>query len=196
MTMTIFQEIRSAVTILVILTALTGGVYPLVVTILAQTIYPGRANGSLMARDNRTIGSEHIGQSFNDPKYFWGRLSATSPMPYNAAASTGSNYGPMHPQLLEQTRIRLEELAKAGSASGDVPVDLVTSSASGLDPHISPAAAEYQANRVATVRGIETEQVRSLIQECTERRQWGLLGEPRVHVLRLNLALDDLSPIH
>jgi K+-transporting ATPase ATPase C chain len=163
------------------------------VTVLAQVVFPHQANGSLIERGEELIGSELIGQSFNDPRNFWGRLSATQPIPYNAAASSGSNYGPMHPALKFAAEARIAALENSGTVKGNVPVDLVTSSASGLDPHISLAAAEFQVPRIAAARGMTEEAVRELVRKHTESRQWGLLGEPRVNVLRLNLALNAMQ---
>jgi K+-transporting ATPase ATPase C chain len=169
-------------------------VYPLTVTGLAQLVFPQQANGSLIVRDGKVIGSELIGQYFDDPKYFWGRPSATSPFPYNAAASSGSNLGPTNPALIEAVKIRVAALRAADPDNeAPVPVDLVTASGSGLDPHITPAAALYQAHRVARLRGLEENQVKDLVARSTEGRQFGFLGEPRVNVLKLNLALDERS---
>jgi potassium-transporting ATPase KdpC subunit len=179
---------------LLILTVLTGIMYPLAVTGVAQLLFPTQANGSLMTRDGKVIGSELIGQYFGEPKYFWGRPSATSPFPYNAAASSGSNLGPTNPVLIEAVKTRVATLRVADPGiEGPVPVDLVTTSGSGLDPHISPASALYQAHRVARVRGLQESQVKDLVALYTEGRQFGLLGEPRVNVLKLNLALDTLT---
>ncbi|MDB5866800.1 MAG: potassium-transporting ATPase, subunit [Betaproteobacteria bacterium] len=186
-----FNELRPALTMMVIMTALTGAVYPLLVTGVAQTVMQQQANGSLIERDGKPIASELIGQPFSDPKHFWGRPSATSPYPYNASASAGSNQGPLNPALTEAVEGRIKALREADPGNrAAVPVDLVTASASGLDPHISPAAAEYQVARVARLRGLDAAKVRALVAEATEGRQLGFLGEPRVHVLKLNLALD------
>jgi K+-transporting ATPase ATPase C chain len=186
-------HLRSAVTLFGLLALLTGVCYPLLVTLLAQRFFPHQANGSLLVEDGRVVGSEWIGQPFDDPRYFWSRPSATKP-PYNAASSAGSNLGPTNPDWLKQVHQRLVELRRAHpEQTGPVPVDLVTASASGLDPHISPAAAAYQVARVARARNLPVEQVRRLVAEHTEGPTWGILGEPRVHVLRLNLALDRLS---
>jgi len=208
---------------LAVLTVLTGGVYPLVVTGLAETAFPHTARGSLIERSDRKkvppsservatnrydwsrnrssskgdqslpVASELIGQPFSSPEYFWGRLSATSPFPYNAAASSGSNYGPHNPALKQAVETRIAALVAAGSSGENVPVDLVTASGSGLDPHISPAAAEFQLPRVAKARGIKEYMVRDLLTRHTQGRQWGVLGEPRVNVISLNLALDHLQ---
>ena len=170
---------------------ITGLVYPLLVTGVAKVAFPDQAAGSLIVKDGKAVGSSLIGQNFSDPKYFWGRPSATSPMPYNAAGSGGSNQGPLNPALVDAVKGRVEALKAADPGNtAPVPVDLVTASASGLDPHISVAAAQYQAARVARVRGIAPDAMRSLIAEHTEGRLFGLLGEPRVNVLALNLALD------
>ena len=183
--------IRSAVVMLGLMTIVTGGVYPLAMTAVAQLVFSEKANGSLVLRDGTIVGSVLIGQEFRRPKYFWGRLSATSPSPYQAAASAGSNLGPLSPELQLAVKERLEALYAADpDASGPVPVDLVTASGSGLDPRISPAAAYYQAGRVARVRGMDVAQVRALIGRRIEGRVLGFLGEPRVNVLLLNLALD------
>lgn len=186
-----FQQLRTATLMLLAMTVLTGGVYPLVVTAIAQVAFPNQANGSLMHRTEQLTGSELIGQPFSRPEYFWGRLSATGPFPYNAGASSGSNFGPLHPALQEAAEARLTALREAGSSSPAVPVDLLTASASGLDPHISPAAAEFQVPRVAASRTLSEDVVRELVRRHTEGRQLGVLGEPRVNVLRLNLALDE-----
>jgi potassium-transporting ATPase KdpC subunit len=191
--MTMIKELKPAILMLLLLTLLTGVVYPLVVTGISQVAFPARANGSLIVRGDRAVGSSLIGQPFSDSKYFWSRPSATSPYPYNAAASSGSNQGPTNPALTDAVSARIKALRDADPDNkADVPVDLVTASASGLDPHISPAAAEYQVNRVARVRKLDPSKVRALVAENTEGRQLGVLGEPGVNVLRLNLALDAL----
>lgn len=187
------SQLRASLTLLALLTLLTGVVYPAMVTLIAQAIIPRQANGSVLVRDGRAVGSELIGQPFDDVRYFWGRPSATAGMPYNAASSTGSNLGPTNPAYLGAVRDRVAAMRRAHpDQPGPVPVDLVTASGSGLDPHISPAAAEYQVGRVARARGRSVEEVRRLVAAHTEGRTFGLLGEPRVNVLRLNLALDDL----
>jgi K+-transporting ATPase ATPase C chain len=175
-----------------LLTIATGVVYPLAMTAVAQLLFPRQANGSLIVRDGETVGSTLIGQEFEQAGYFWGRLSATSPSPYQAGASSGSNLGPLSAALTAAVKHRLEALRAADpGAAQSVPVDLVTSSGSGLDPHISPAAAYYQAGRVARSRGLTVERVGALIDMYTEGRSLGFLGEPRVNVLLLNLALDE-----
>ena len=184
-------QLRSALMMFFILTILTGVAYPLAVTAIAQLLFPHQANGSLIYKDGKPIGSTLIGQPFDDPKYFWGRPSATAPFPYNAAASSGSNLGPTNPALIETVKMRVAAL-KAADPGNDtpVPVDLVTASGSGLDPHISPASAEYQVRRVARARGREEAFVRTVVRQHTEGRQFGMLGETRVNVLAVNLALD------
>ena len=188
------SQIRPALMALLIFTILTGLVYPLVVTGIAQLVFPHQANGSLIVANGQAIGSSLIGQSFDDPKYFWGRLSATGPYPYNAAASSGSNYGPTNPALLDEVKARIAALKAADPGNtAPIPVDLVTSSGSGLDPDISVAAALYQVARVARVRGMSETAVRTLVDQFTKGRQLGFLGEPRVNVLELNLALDGIK---
>ncbi|MET0515726.1 MAG: potassium-transporting ATPase subunit KdpC [Nitrospiraceae bacterium] len=189
------DHIRPALMMLLIMTVLTGLVYPLAITGLAQLFFPEQANGSLILRDGRVIGSKLIGQYFDKPAYFWSRPSATSPFPYNAAASSGSNLGPTNPALLDAVRARVAALRAIDPGNNSpVPVDLVTASGSGLDPHISPAAALYQVKRVARVRSLDESTVQALVTQYTEGRQLGFLGERRVDVLQLNLALDSLSP--
>ena len=190
------RTFRESVLMLVALTLVTGVVYPLVVTGIAQLALRGAANGSIVERDGKAVGSTLIGQPFSDPKYFWSRPSATSPMPYNAGASSGSNLGPTNPALTDAVKGRVEALRAADPGNtAAVPVDLVTASASGLDPHISPAAADYQIARVARARGLDAVRVRALVAELTQGRQLGFLGEPVVNVLELNLALDRMKAV-
>src|SRR5262245_27618586 len=185
------DQLKPAIVVLVLLTLVTGVAYPLVVTAVAQLAFPAQANGRLIMRNGKPVGSALIGQPFDDPKYFWGRLSATAPFGYNAGASTGSNYGPINPALHAAAKGRIDALREADPDSkAPVPVDLVTASGSGLDPHITRAAAFYQARRVAKARGLDEARVRQLVEAHVENRQLGILGEPRVNVLRLNLALD------
>jgi len=188
------EQLKPAVMTFLILTVVTGLVYPAIVTGLAQLLFPHQANGSLIYKDGKPIGSTLIGQPFDDTKYFWGRPSATSPFPYNAAASSGSNLGPTNPALMEAVKTRVAAL-KAADPGNDVPVpvDLVTASGSGLDPHISPAASAYQVGRVARVRGLGEAMVRDLVAQHTEERQLGFLGERRVNVWRLNRSLDEVK---
>src|SRR5258708_11379833 len=175
----------------VLLTVLTGIVYPIVVTGIGKAVFPNQASGSLVMRDGKAVGSSLIGQSFQEPKYFWGRLSATSPMPNNGTASGGSNLGPTNPALIDAVRARIDALKAADPDNSlPIPVDLVTASASGLDPHVSPAAALYQVGRVARARHMDAGSVRQLVQSHVEAPQWGIFGEARVNVLLLNLALD------
>lgn len=183
--------LRPAIALFIVLSAVTGIAYPLAVAGLTRLLFPEQAAGSLIFRDGKPIGSRLIGQGFADPKYFWGRPSATSPYPYNAAASSGSNLGPLNPALAEAVKQRIAAIRAADPGNArPVPADLVTASGSGLDPDISPAAAEYQAARVARARGMPEGKVAALIEAHTEGRQWGLFGAPRVNVLDLNLALD------
>jgi K+-transporting ATPase ATPase C chain len=183
--------ILQSVRMLLFMTLVTGIAYPLLVTGIAQVAFPAKANGSLIEKDGKVVGSALIGQPFSETKYFWPRASATSPMPYNGGASSGSNQGPTNPALKEAVEGRVKTLREAGGdAAKPVPVDLVTASGSGLDPHISPAAADYQVSRVAKQRGLAEDKVRALVERHTEGRQLGFLGEPRVNVLRLNLELD------
>jgi K+-transporting ATPase ATPase C chain len=193
--MTMFLRfLRPSLIFLGLFTLLTGVAYPLLVTAVAQTFFPHRANGSLIEREGVIVGSELVGQPFDDPAYFWGRPSLTEPYPYNGGASAGSTIAPSNPLLVEQIAARIAALEAVDPASGrPIPVDLVTASGSGLDPHISVAAAVYQIERVARARGVETAVLRQLVVEYTEDCTFGLLGEPRVNILRLNLALDALA---
>ena len=193
------KPLRPAILSLLLFTLITGVIYPLVVTGIAQVVFPSQANGSLIYKDGKAVGSELIGQSFVDPKYFWGRLSATGTFPYNAfsaenlTASSGSNYGPLNPALMEAVKTRIAVLKAADpDNTAPIPVDLVTASGSGLDPHISVAAAQYQVSRVAHIRGLSEDAVRALVNQYTIGRQFSILGESRVNVLELNLALDKL----
>lgn len=185
--------VRPAVSLLVVMTALLGVVYPLVITGISKVAFPRQAEGSLISKDGKLIGSRLIGQSFSDPKYFWGRPSATAPQPYNGTASSGSNLGPLNPALIDNVKANAKALHDADSGNAQpIPVDLVTASASGLDPEISPAGARYQAARVARARGISPAQVGALIAAHEQGRLLGFIGEPRINVLELNLALDGL----
>jgi K+-transporting ATPase ATPase C chain len=194
------SQLRPAFFMLLIFTVITGVIYPLAVTGAAQVVFPRQANGSLIIVDGKAYGSELIGQQFDDPKYFWGRLSATGAFPYNAfnaetlTGSSGSNYGPLNPALIDAVQARIDALKAADPENTmPIPVDLVTASGSGLDPHISVAAALYQVHRVATARGLDEAQVKSLLEKYTQGRQLDFLGEPRVNVLLLNLALDGIQ---
>ncbi|KVD78804.1 potassium-transporting ATPase subunit C [Burkholderia sp. ABCPW 14] len=188
---------RPLIVVFVVLAAVTGLAYPAVMTAFGQAVFPSQANGSLIEKGGLVVGSALIGQQFDAPQYFWGRLSATSPMPYNATGSGGSNLGPLNPSLKDQVKGRLDALKAAGTdLSRPVPVDLVTASASGLDPEISPAAADYQVARVAQARKMAEDAVRQLVADNTAGRQFGVLGEPRVNVLKLNLALDAARAAH
>jgi len=194
MVLDMIKLIKPAVMMLLIWTVLTGVIYPALVTGLAQVLFPDQANGSIL-RDtqDKAVGSALIGQPFSDSKYFWGRPSATSPYPYNAGASSGSNLGPTNPALADAVKHRIEALHAADPENkAPVPVDLVTASGSGLDPHISPAAAEFQIKRIANARHIDPKKLQEMVHRHTEGRQWGFLGEPRVNVLRLNTELDAL----
>jgi len=185
--------LRSALVLFFVLTLLTGIAYPLLVTGVAQALFPLQAGGSLIRQDGKPVGSALIGQNFSEPKHFWGRPSATGPMPYNASASSGSNQGPLNPALTDAVKSRIEALRGADPGNtAAVPVDLVTASASGLDPHISPAAARFQVARVAKARGLPTDKVLSLVEQQTETPLLPFLGESQVNVLRLNLALEAL----
>ena len=194
------SQLRPAFFMLLILTLVTGVIYPLVVTGIAQVVFPSQSNGSLIMAGGKAVGSELIGQQFDDPKYFWGRISATGTFAYNAfnaenlTASSGSNYGPINPALMDMVQARIDALKAADPENNaPIPVDLVTASGSGLDPHISIAAALYQVHRVAQARGLGDVEVKTLMDKYTEGRQFGFLGEPRVNVLKLNLALDGLK---
>lgn len=188
------RQLRTALIFLVIFTVVTGIIYPLFITGIAQAFFHRQASGSLIEENGENVGSALIGQPFSAPEYFWGRLSATEPLPYNAAASSGSNYGPSNPALLEAVQARIDALKAVDPDNNQpIPVDLVTFSASGLDPDISVAAAEYQVPRVARYRGLSEAQIRELVSRFTEGRQLGILGEPRVNVLQLNLALDSVK---
>jgi K+-transporting ATPase ATPase C chain len=185
------KQLKSAFLVFLLLTVVAGIIYPFVITAVAQVFFHHQANGSIISRDGRPIGSSLIGQSFEDPNYFWGRLSATSPAAYNASASSGSNFGPLNPALRQNIEIHIKSLQNADPDNkSPVPVDLVTASASGLDPHISIAAAMYQVPRVARLRGIPREKVAEIVRQNTQERFMGIIGEPVVNVLQLNIALD------
>ncbi len=184
-------HVRAAIVSLALFTLVTGVVYPVLVTVVAQLVFPHQANGSLIVKDGKAVGSALVGQPFDDPKYFWSRPSATSPFGYNAGSSAGSNLSPTNADLIKTVQCRVDALRAADPGNtAPVPVDLVTASGSGLDPHISPAAALYQVERVAKARKMRPADVRTLVERHTEGRQLGVLGEPRVNVLALNLALD------
>jgi K+-transporting ATPase ATPase C chain len=194
------KQLKPAIVLLVLFTLITGVIYPLVVTGIAQLAFPSQANGSLIIKNGKAMGSELIGQQFDDPKYFWGRLSDTGDFPYNAfnadtlTGSSGSNYGPLNPALTKAAQARIDALKSADPGNtAPIPVDLVTASGSGLDPNISVAAAIYQVSRVAKVRGISADSVKALVDQYTTGRQFGIFGEPRVNVLELNLALDGIK---
>lgn len=187
------QILRPALILFALISLVTGLAYPLVVTSIAQRMFPKESAGSIVSSNGKDVGSALIGQNFSEPKYFWGRPSATSPMPYNGVASGGSNQGPLNPALADAVASRIAALKAADPSNiAPVPVDLVTASASGLDPHISPAAAKYQSARIARVRGLPAQDVLAAIAKHTEYPFWGLIGEARVHVLQLNLELDAL----
>jgi K+-transporting ATPase ATPase C chain len=186
------EQIRPALVMLLVMTVLTGLIYPLTITGLAQCLFPNQANGSLIVHNGHVIGSHLIGQYFDKPEYFWGRPSATAPFPYNGAASGGSNLGPTNPALVEAMKARVAALRAADPGNeSSIPVDLITASGSGLDPHLSPAAALYQVKRIARARGLDERTLQLLVTRHIEERQFGLLGERRVNVLHLNLALDE-----
>jgi potassium-transporting ATPase KdpC subunit len=183
--------IRNSLMSILLFTILTGIIYPVVVTGISQVVFAHQANGSIITKNGKVVGSSLLGQEFGDPRYFWGRLSATTPYPYNGGSSSGSNLGPNNPDLMKAVQARIQALRSADQGNeAKIPVDLVTASGSGLDPHISPAAAEYQLHRVAKSRGIDESKVRTMIEQHTQGRWLGLIGEPVVNVLELNLALD------
>ena len=189
--MMLLKHLRTSIIAIVLFTVLTGVLYPFLITGIAQLVFPSKANGSLLKNNGKVFGSELIGQSFSDPKYFWSRPSATGPFAYNAGASSGSNYGPINQSYLDGVQKRIQDLRTADPQnSKPIPVDLVTASGSGLDPHISVAAALYQLPRVSRIRDVNQDKLRSLVVQFTEGKQLGFLGEPRVNVLKLNLALD------
>ena len=183
--------IRNALMSLLLFTMLTGIIFPLVVTGIAQAIFPHQANGSIIVKNGKPSGSSLIGQQFDDPNYFWGRLSATTPYPYNGGSSSGSNLGPSNPDLVKAVQSRIDALRAGPGNDAKIPVDLVTASGSGLDPHISPAAAQYQVHRVAKARGLADDKIRDIVANNTKGRWLGLIGEPVVNVLELNFALDE-----
>ena len=191
------HTLKPALLLFSLLSLITGIGYPLLTTLVGKTFFPHQSAGSLIIQKESIIGSELIGQSFSSPRYFWGRLSATAPMPYNAQTSSGSNLAPTNPALGDAAKARIEELNKhflqPSSTSQKIPIDLITASASGLDPEISPEAAYYQIERISHIRRISEANLRRLIANHTNTRQWGLLGEPRVNVLKLNLALDAID---
>ncbi|MCX6122406.1 MAG: potassium-transporting ATPase subunit KdpC [Ignavibacteriales bacterium] len=188
------KNLRISLIAIVLFTLLTGLLYPLLVTGIAQLFFPEKANGSILIKNGKILGSALIGQPFHDPKYFWSRPSSTGPFPYNAGASSGSNYGSLNPAFLDGARKRVQDLKAADSLNTQpVPIDLVTASGSGLDPHMSVASALYQLERVAKKRNVQVAQIRSLIDQYTEERTLGFLGEPRVNILKLNLALDAMQ---
>jgi len=187
-------QIKQAILIFIVLSIITGIIYPLFITGIAQVFFRNQANGSLIYQNGKPVGSALIGQAFNDPKYFWGRISATSPVSFNAASSSGSNLGPTNPALVEAVKARIKALKSADPNSNLIPVDLVTSSASGLDPHISLAAAYYQAPRIARLGGLSQDTIKVFITKHTSGRLFGFIGEPVVNVLELNLALDAYLP--
>ncbi|MCA1326909.1 potassium-transporting ATPase subunit KdpC [Herbaspirillum sp. alder98] len=191
------SPLRPALTLFILLGVVLGGIYPALVTGLAQAFFPHQANGSIIESRGVAVGSELIGQNFTGPAYFWGRPSASGTFPNNGMASGGSNLGPTNPALKQAADDRAKTLIEASDGSQrPIPIDLLTASASGLDPHISPAAADYQLTRVAQARGIDVQRLRALVQRHTEAPQWGLFGEPRVNVLKLNLALDEAAPLN
>jgi K+-transporting ATPase ATPase C chain len=186
--------IRNAIMTLFLLTVLTGGFYPLAVTVISQAVFPTQANGSIIVKNGNPVGSVLLGQQFDEPRYFWGRLSATTPYPYNASSSSGSNWGQNNPDLLKSAEARIQALHAADPSNyGEIPVDLVTASGSGLDPHISLAAAAYQVKRVAKIRGLNVTIVSTLVGKYSRGRWLGMFGEPVVNVLELNMALDELQ---
>lgn len=195
-TQSLAQSVRPAASLFVVLTLVTGLAYPLLVTGISQTVMPDMANGSLLYRKDQPIGSELIGQNFTNPAYLWSRPSATATTPYNGQASGGSNLGPLNPDLVKAVQDRIDALHQVDPTNiALVPIDLVTTSASGLDPNITPNAAKYQAARIAVLRGITASQVQTIIDKNTEGRQFGLFGEPRVNVLQVNIDLDQLVPL-